>query len=201
MWHWITLRLTLYPLPPTLRLWSALLLLASIGLVAWRVASASKMRLRNKATNSTALLEKSDTFNNNAPTGLVSNPASPHSMSIGTDKGKSSPARVAALALCMALAAVGMFSIPVEHASVVNQEKETGWLYLPHVSEEMDQYHFWAVDERGERKFLTFCADKGFVPQWNEGQTVKFSYRAWPTCIEILSLAGLRDEHGKLIGR
>ena len=99
---------------------------------------------------------------------------------------------------CVGFIVLGLVSIPVEHAQVINQEKETGWLYLPHVPEDMDDFHYWAVDEGGTRKLLTFCQDKGFHPHWNEGQTVKIRYKAWPTCIELEGVAGLRDEYGKL---
>lgn len=101
--------------------------------------------------------------------------------------------------LIMILASI---SIPVEKAMVLNNVRTTGRLYLPHVTAEMDQYHFYADPDgdASKRMLLTFCTDKGFEPKWDEGQTLKsIRYRAWPNCLELLGVTGERDEQGKLI--
>jgi hypothetical protein len=194
---WVTKPLMEFYSGGLLRGFLAMGLLFSLCLVFSAVATLIARSRGNKVTASKDSLRKSATSSNPVPIGHTESRPSPRS----TQDGTNSPVRVAGMAICITLATVGMFSIPVEHASVVNQEKETGWLYLPHVDEDLDQFHFWVVNERGERVFLTFCSDKGFVPQWNEGQTVKFKYRAWPTCLEMLSVYGLRDAKQKLIER
>lgn len=122
-------------------------------------------------------------------------------------KPKSGAARIAGLTtliVCLVLMVAASISIPVERAVSADQIVTAHDLYLPHVDQEMDQYHFYA-DPGGDvsrRMLLTFCPDRGFKPQFDEGETLKaMKYRAWPTCLELLGVTGLRDAHGKLIER
>ena len=105
---------------------------------------------------------------------------------------------------CMLVMVLASLVIPAEHAAVLNQVTTAGPLFLPHVEQDMDQYHFYA-DPDGDasrRMLLTFCQDKGFKPEWNEGQTLRWiRYKAWPGCLELIGVAGERDANGKLIQR
>lgn len=98
---------------------------------------------------------------------------------------------------------LGMVSFPVEHAAIVNQTTTTGSMYLPHVEEVMDQWHFW-VDPNGDSKrrtLLTFCPD-GLTPPWNEGQTVVWmKIRVERDCLQLLGYDGLRDKEHQIINQ
>lgn len=103
---------------------------------------------------------------------------------------------------CLGFIILGMMSIPVEHAAIVNQTKTTTEaLYLPHVDEEMDQYHYFA-DPSGDAKrrmSLTFCVD-GLEPPWNEGQTITWmTFRVEKDCLQLLGYDGKRDKQHKII--
>ena len=90
---------------------------------------------------------------------------------------------------------------PIEHAAIANQTTTSGPLYLPHVSEEMDQYHFYADPDgdMSKRMLLTFCRD-GLRPPWNEGQTlVWIRFRVEPSCLQLLGYDGKRDKQGNII--
>jgi hypothetical protein len=119
-------------------------------------------------------------------------------------KGQASTASLAVFIPCVVIMLLGSLVIPAEHAAVLNQVMTTGPLYLPHVEQSMDQYHFYA-DPDGDssrRMLLTFCQDKGFKPEWDEGQTLRWiRYKAWPDCLELIGVAGERDANGKLIQR
>ena len=117
-------------------------------------------------------------------------------------RGVAHPATMFVFWPAMALMVFGSFAIPIEHASVINQTSTTGQLYLPHVSDEMDDYHWWAVDGDQHRMLLTFCADKGFHPPFAEGQTITWMrYRSWPKCIELVAADCLRDSQHNCIRR
>jgi hypothetical protein len=119
----------------------------------------------------------------------------------GENAGSGSLGRVATLAVCVVVATIGMFSIPVEHAAVVNQVKTTGMIYFPHVEQEMGNYDFLA-DPDGDttkRMPLHFCADKGFKPPFDEGETLKWMrYKAWGDCLELLGADPVRDANGNV---
>jgi hypothetical protein len=182
----------------TWRLSSCAVLLLSICLVVWRVGTVKIKSLRSRATGSTDTPAKSGTS--------ISTLILPHSIrtGIGRTKGRSTTAAAILLTPCIAVMLLGSLAIPGEHAMVVNQIKTTGRLYLPHVSQEMDQYHFYA-DPDGDatkRMLLTFCSDKGFKPPWDEGHTISWMrYKQWPQCLELLGMAVERDKSGKIIER
>lgn len=105
---------------------------------------------------------------------------------------------------CAALMVLGSLTIPLEHATVINQVTTTGRLYLPHIDADMDDYHYYADPDgdQSKRVLLTFCKDKGFAPQFNEGETLKWMrYRAWPNCLELLGVAAVRDQNHNAITR
>lgn len=91
---------------------------------------------------------------------------------------------------CTGFIILGMLSIPVEHAAVVNEETTTHVpLYLPHIEGPIsDDYHWWAWPNHNEseKMQLAFCETHGFHPPFAEGQTLKWMrYKKWPTCIEL----------------
>lgn len=107
-----------------------------------------------------------------------------------------------AMTACMGFIILGGIALPVEHVAIVNQTTTTKEpLYLPHVSEEMDQWHFWADPSRDvkRRTKLTFCKD-GLEPPWNEGQTISWmTIRVEHDCLQLLGYEGKRDRQGNII--
>jgi len=102
---------------------------------------------------------------------------------------------------CLAIMVFASVAIPVERAMVLNGVKKTDWLYLAHVPEDLDRFHWWTmyVDDEvgvtyGKPMPITFCKDRGHEPPYREGQTVWMKYRFWPdeNCNELISTDGLR---------
>lgn len=86
------------------------------------------------------------------------------------------------------------FVIPAEQV-VANQTTTRFNLCLPHVSEELDQYHFYIDSDCNPktRAFTTFC-QSGLKPPWNEGQTITWMrFRVEPDCLVLLGYDGARD--------
>jgi hypothetical protein len=95
---------------------------------------------------------------------------------------------------------VSSMSIPAEQI-IVDQTKTSKMLYLPHVDEPLDQYHFWMEDQQGNRTFTTFC-QTGLEPPWNEGQTITWmTFKVEPDCLRLLGYDGLRDKQHNIINR
>ena len=100
---------------------------------------------------------------------------------------------------------VASMSIPAEQA-ISNQTKVVRNLYLSHVSEDMDQFHFYAEDHDpssktyGTRVFMQFCPTNSLIPPWNEGQTITWmKVQVEPDCLRLLGYDGLRDSNPRII--
>ena len=108
---------------------------------------------------------------------------------IGRRKGVASMASMYTILACTVVMLLVSLVIPVDHASVINQVKTTGIICLPHVEEDLDAYH-WVMDPDCNQKLrtsTTFCADRGFKPPFQEGQTLKYMrYRRWDECLVLL---------------
>ena len=108
--------------------------------------------------------------------------------------GRSPFAAMVIFAACLTFIVLGSVAIPVEHAAVVNQTKTIEEpLYIPHVSQDMDDYTFivWPNHDRAKQEELDFCQDKGFRPPFAEGQTLrKLTFKLWSEpskCLELIS--------------
>jgi hypothetical protein len=109
---------------------------------------------------------------------------------IGRRKGAAPMGSMYTILGCTVIMLLASLAIPFDHASVTNQVKTTGRLYLPHVEEELDNYHFYAEPdgEPAKRMMLVFCKDRGFKPQFDEGETLTWiRYRAWDDCLEFMA--------------
>ena len=101
---------------------------------------------------------------------------------------------------------VASLVLPVQRSAVHGQVVTTNAvLYLPHVSEYMDQWHWIArYDDPSSPNFgktikLTFC-DYGLRPPWNEGQTITtMTYRVDPYCLMLMGYDGMRDQNGDIV--
>jgi hypothetical protein len=110
---------------------------------------------------------------------------------------------------CVGFILLGLASIPVEHAAVLNQTKKIGPLYLPRVPEELDNYtfKFLVLDKEsvdyGKTVQEQFCRDRGAKPPFDEGETITIKVRIWneANCWELLSYDGERDEHNNVVRR
>lgn len=129
------------------------------------------------------------------------------SLSEWTNKGRKGYTRISGafvMMTCLGFIVLGSISIPVEHAAVVNQTKTTTEpLYLPHIDEEMDRYHYFAdpSHDAKRRMSLTFCQD-GLQPPWNEGQTITWmTFKVEKECLQLLGYDGKRNAHGDIINQ
>jgi hypothetical protein len=108
---------------------------------------------------------------------------------IGRRRGATTMASLYTILGCTVVMLLASLAIPVERASVVNQVKTTGIICLPHVTEDLDAYH-WIMEpdcNPALRTATTFCADRGFKPPFQEGQKLKYlRYRRWDECLELL---------------
>ena len=192
-----TALLTGYSVSEALRLLLVLCFLASLFLAAWRITTAMKERSVGRATGSIAIRPKS---------GISSNkPDTPPSTPIGIDKPKPGTARIAAQAVpifCLAVMIAASISIPLERAVSADQIVTARNLYLPHVAEELDAYHFWAINPVGDRMLLQFCPDHGIKPPFDEGETITWlRYRRVGDCLELLGADAIRDGNNKVTRR
>jgi len=126
------------------------------------------------------------------------------SLSEWTNKRRRGYMRIAGvfvMTACLGFIILGSMALPVERASVQNQTTILHNLYLPHVAEEMDQFHFW-VDPDGDatrRTLFSLCAD-GLIPPWNEGQTIVWAkVHVERDCLRLLGYDGARDKQHKII--
>ena len=120
-------------------------------------------------------------------------------------KSKSGIVKIAAQAVpifCLAVMIAASIAIPLERAVSADQIVTARNLYLPHVAEELDAYHFWAINPVGDRMLLQFCPDHGIKPPFDEGETITWlRYRRVGDCLELLGADAIRDGNNKVTRR
>jgi len=99
--------------------------------------------------------------------------------------------------LCIFVMLGATVMLPIDR--VRGNEKVIHDLYLPHVPDQLDQYHWWMESPDGERTFVTLCAD-GVKPLWNEGQRLTYiRVRIEPDCLFLEGYDGVRDANHNII--
>jgi hypothetical protein len=113
---------------------------------------------------------------------------------------------LATLVFCSLVMIAASVVIPIQR-NVRGQTVVRRNLYLPHVEQEMDQWHWWVEDSDPasktykQRTMMEFCS-YGLRPPWDEGQTITWMrFQVEPGCLLLNGYDGLRDEQGKIINQ